>query len=90
MMNFKHTPELAGTLTAYDFPDTSVSMYLGDNVDPTMEGYVTFNNAFWRYEDMYRWIVVYTEHLGYFVFRMENVIDFGGQEEPNKTLDTDP
>ena len=89
MRNHKHTPELAGTLTAYNFPGAPVSLYLGDRDIPVVEGYVTFNNAFWRYEDVDKWIVVYTEHLGYFVFIAENVIDFHGQKEPNKKLDTD-
>lgn len=80
MRNYKHTPELAGTLTAYHFPDTLVSLYLGD-LEVVMEGYATFNNAFWCEEE--EWTVVYTEHLGYFVFRTSEIINLVGQEFPN-------
>ena len=75
----EHVPSLSG-MTAYHFPSTSVSLYLGD-LDSAIEGYATFNNAFWCEEDEF--IVVYTEHLGYFVFRTSDVIHFDGQEFPN-------
>ena len=78
--NVEHVPALAGTLTAYDFPGTSVSLYLGD-LEVVIEGYTTFNNAFWCEEE--EWTVVYTEHLGYFVFRTSDVINLDGQEFPN-------
>lgn len=81
MRNHNHTPELEGTLTAYHFPSTSVSLWLGDDI-ATAEGYVTFNDAFWQVEG--GWTVVYTEHFGYHIYRKVSVIEVGGQEGPDQ------
>lgn len=65
---FDHTPELLNRLTAEDFPFTSVLVYLGENHP---EGFCTFDSAFWTSEgsqEAGKYFVVYTEHLGYFVF----------------------
>ena len=80
-MNYKHTPELAGTLTAYHFPAKAVSVWLGE-IDIGIEGYVSFNDAFWQTED--EWTVVYTEHFGYHVYRTVSMIDIAGQEGPEQ------
>jgi hypothetical protein len=82
MRNYKHTPELAGTLTAYHFPSTSVSLFFGDWEIPVTEGYVHFDNAFYQEEG--RFTVVYTEHLGYFVFIRETVVSVIGQKGPEQ------
>ena len=70
---FDHTPELAGNLTANDFPSESVQLYLGENGP---EGFCLFDSAFWTAEGSQkagRYFVVYTEHLGYFVFSEHSV-----------------
>jgi len=81
-MNYKHTPELAGTLTAYHFPSTLVSLWMGHDVEDGLEGYVTFNNAFYQIEG--DWTVVYTEHLGYHIYRTVDVIQHTGQKGPEQ------
>lgn len=85
MVNHEHTPELAGTLTAYHFPSTKVSVWFGD-VDIALEGYVTFNDAFWQIEG--EWTVVYTEHFGYHVYRTVSTIEIDGQEGPEQLTES--
>ena len=93
MRNHNHTPELAGTLTAYHFPSGNAYVFLGDkdvadteewkyNPMRFSEGYSSFMDAFWQTEG--EWTVIYTEHFGYHSYRSESVIEVGGQEGPKK------
>lgn len=92
MWNSDHTPTLLGKLTADQFPVTAVTIYLGhkdvptDTTKPPYEGYVHFENAFWQEEesdDKGLYTIVYTEHLGYFVFFMDTVLEVMGQQGPS-------
>ncbi len=75
-MNRLHHPELSDSLLVYDFPSTSVQLYLGDNTNS--EGFVSFENAFWLRENNDKYVVVYTEHLGYHVFMDSTVVQIMG------------
>lgn len=84
---FNHTPELADSLTATDFPSESVQVYLGEN-DP--EGFCVFDRAFWASEGSQKdgkYFVVYTEHLGYFVFSEWSVSLIRGLRRIRGTMD---
>ncbi len=80
-----HIPKLAGQLTAHHFSQESVQVLptaighlLGEN-DP--EGFCTFDSAFWALEGTQegsKYLVVYTEHLGYFVFPEASVARIQG------------
>ena len=75
---FDHTPKLLNQLTAHYFPSESVQVHLGEN-EP--EGFCSFDNAFWALEGTQegsKYIVVYTEHLGYFVFSEASVARIQG------------
>ena len=83
MRNHTHTPELEGTLTAYHFPESSIEVWLGDKDEPDMQtGFASFGNAFYEFEDGFT--VVYTEHLGYFVFSTLVVVIIRGQKGPEQ------
>jgi len=53
-------PELAGTLSVYDFPQDQVVITFEDGSQ------CKFEYAFFRKEN--GWYAVYTEHCGYYMF----------------------
>jgi len=90
MWNSDYTPALSERWTAHKFPGTPVTVYLGEKPetvhlgsksDQTYEGFATFENAFWVREENYT--VIYTEHLGYFVFFTDTVLEVKGQQGPS-------
>jgi hypothetical protein len=74
MHNWKHAPELAGQLTAYDFPVDPVVLRFED------ESTVRFRYAFIQVEGEFT--VVYTEHCGYHVFYTEGIVEAEGRVGP--------
>ena len=92
MWNSDHTPMLLGKVTADQFPGTPVTIYLGEASEivhlgsksvPVNEGYVHFENAFWQREGAHLdFYVVYTEHLGYFVFSADTIMNIIGLQYP--------
>ncbi|KKM25171.1 hypothetical protein LCGC14_1597680 [marine sediment metagenome] len=88
MWNSDHTPELLGKLKAEQFPATAVTVYLGETVPvensrPPYDGYAHFENAFWQREGAHLdFYVVYTEHLGYFVFFTNTILEVIGLQYP--------
>ena len=79
-MPWSHTPELAGTLWMYHFPDEPVRIEWEDG------SFAQWQSAFWCKE--YEFTVVYTEHCMYHVLLLSEDDKVIGQEGP-RTLSKD-
>jgi hypothetical protein len=77
MWNTDHKPELQGHLTANDFGEGHVTIWTADG-----EATCRFCCAFYREEGDF--IVVYTEHAGYFVFFKDAEMEITGRYRPNE------
>lgn len=73
MLNIDHKPELYGKLSATDFDKGSVWLIMEDGTT------CDFKHAFWRYENN-NWVVVYTEHNGYFIFLKDAISSMFGAD----------
>jgi hypothetical protein len=82
MKQHEHRPELAGTLWMYHFPPTPVTILWEDG------SHATWEHAFWRREADF--VVVYTEHCGYFTLFAPGPEDaLSGQEGPRPLTESE-
>ena len=68
-----HVPRLYGTLTAHDFKSPTPVTVIVEG-----DGVFIFTHAFYRREAQQEYVVIYTEHLGYWVFRRDEVVFVNG------------